>query len=69
MTYNLIKWIRYIEKTPIIEKIEQITFNIVEEGQGRGSEDAKKECNVNYFDFFFFSVSLMEVMGAKPQST
>ena len=27
-----------------------------EEGQGRVSEDIKKECNVNCFDFFFFSV-------------
>jgi len=37
----------------------------VEEGPGRGSEDIKKECNVNSFDFFFFSVFLMDVMGGK----
>jgi len=31
-------------------------FIFVEEGPGRGSEDIKKECNVNCFEFFFFSV-------------
>ena len=40
-------------------------FYFVEEGPGRGSEDIKKECNVNCFDFFFFSVVLMGVMGGK----
>jgi hypothetical protein len=40
-------------------------FFFFEEGPGRGSEDIKKGCNVNYFDFFFFSVFLMEVMGGK----
>ena len=30
-----------------------------------GSEDIKKEWNVNCFDFFFFSVFLMDVMGGK----
>jgi hypothetical protein len=39
-----------------LKKISQITFYFVEEGPGRGSEDNKKECNVNCFDFFFFSV-------------
>ena len=47
----------------ILENVNQITFNFVEEGPGRGYEDIKKECNVNCFDFFFFSISLMEVMG------
>jgi len=37
----------------------------VEEGPGRGSEDVTKECNVNWFDFFFFSVFFMHVMGGK----
>jgi hypothetical protein len=37
----------------------------VEEGPGRGSEDIKKECNVNCFNFFFFSGFLMGVMGGK----
>jgi len=41
------------------------TFNFVEEGPGRGSEDIKKECNVNSFDFFFFCFFLMDVMGGK----
>jgi hypothetical protein len=45
--------------------INQITFNFVEEGPGRGSEEIKKECNVKCFDFFFFSVSLMDVIGGK----
>jgi len=53
--------------TQIIEKnINQITFFFVEEGPGRGSEDInKKECNVNCFDFFFFSVFLMDVICGK----
>jgi len=43
--------------TQIIEKnIDQITFYFAEEGPGRGSEDIMKECNVDCFDFFFFSV-------------
>ena len=33
-----------------------MTFYFVEEGPGRASEDVKRECNVNCFDFFFFSV-------------
>jgi len=37
------------------KNIKQITFYFVEEGPGRGSEDIKNECNVNCFDFFFFS--------------
>jgi hypothetical protein len=45
--------------------INQITFYFVEEGPGRGSGDIKKECNVNCFDFFFFYVFLMDVMGGK----
>jgi hypothetical protein len=32
----------------------QITFHFVEEGPGRGSEDIKKECNVNCLGLFFF---------------
>jgi hypothetical protein len=51
--------------TQIIEKINQITFYFVQEGPGRASEDIKKECNVNCFDFFFSSVFLMDVMGGK----
>jgi len=45
--------------------MNQITFYFVEEGPGRGSEDIKEECNVKCFDFFFFSVFLMNVMGGK----
>jgi len=52
--------------TQIIEKnIDQSTFDFVEEGPGRVSEDTKKECDVKCFDFVFFSVFLMEVMGGK----
>jgi len=47
------------------KNIKQIALNIVEEGPGRGSEDIKKECNVNCFDFFFFSVFFMDVMIGK----
>jgi len=46
--------------------LKKITFYFVEEGSGHGSEDIKKECNVNCFEFFFyFPVFLMEVMGGK----
>ena len=46
----------YIENYRELKKnINQITFHFVEEGSDRGSEDIKKECNVNCFDFFFFS--------------
>jgi hypothetical protein len=48
--------------------INQITFYYVEEGPGRGSEDIKKECNVNCFDFFFFSVLLLDSWVEKSQS-
>jgi len=37
----------------------------VAEGPGRGSEDIKKECNVKCFEFFFFSLFLMDVMSGK----
>jgi len=37
-------------------------FFFVEGSPGRGSEDIKKECNVNCFDFFFFSAFLIDVM-------
>jgi len=47
------------------KKINQITCYFVEEGPGCGSEDIKKEYNVNCFDFFFFSVFLMDVMCRK----
>jgi len=47
------------------KNINQITFYFVEEGPGCGLEDIKKECNVNCFDFFFFSVFLMDVTGGK----
>jgi len=47
------------------KNINQITFYFVEEGPDRGSEDSNKECNVNCFYFFFFSISLMDVMGGK----
>jgi len=36
-----------------LKKINKIAFYFVEDGLGRGSEDIKKECNVNRFDFFF----------------
>jgi len=45
-------------------------FLFFEEGPDRSSEDIKKEGKVNCFDFFFFSVFLMDVMGEKKsQST
>jgi hypothetical protein len=47
------------------KNINQITFYFVEESQGHGSEGIRKECKVNCFDFFFFSVFLMDVMGRK----
>jgi len=47
------------------KNINQITFYFAEEGPGSGSEDIKKECNVNCFDFCFFSVFLTNIMGGK----
>jgi len=47
------------------KSINQITFYFVEEDPDRGSEDIKKECNVNCFDFFFFSVFLVGVTDRK----
>jgi hypothetical protein len=47
------------------KNINQITFYFVEEGPGCGSEDIKKERNFSCFDFFFFSVFLMDIMGGK----
>jgi len=43
----------------------KLLFYFAEEGPDCGSEDIKKECNVNCFDFFFFSVFLVDVMGGK----
>jgi hypothetical protein len=40
-----------------------MTLYFAEEGPGRASEDTKKSCNVNCFDFFLFSVFLMEAMS------
>ena len=49
-----------------LHRYNQVTFNFVEEGPGRGSEDIKKECDFSCFDFFFFfSVFLIDVMGGK----
>jgi hypothetical protein len=48
-----------------LKNINQITFYFAEEGPGHGSEDIKKECNVNCFDFFSFSVFLMDVVVGK----
>jgi hypothetical protein len=48
-----------------LKNINQITFYFVEGGPGRSSEGIKKECNVNCFDFFCFSLFLMDVMGGK----
>jgi len=46
------------------KSITQLVIYFVEEGPGSGSEDIKKECDVNCFNFFF-SVFLMGVMGGK----
>jgi len=48
-----------------LEENQSITFNFVEEAPARGSEDTKKECNLNCFDFFFFSFFLMDVVVGK----
>jgi len=53
----------------LTKKINQIIFYFVEEGSGRGSEYIKKECNVNCFDFFFFSAFFMGAMDRKSQLT
>jgi len=66
MTYNfnLINYV-YRKNTDVWKNVNQITFYFVEEGPGRASEDIKKECNVNCFDFFFFSLFLMDVTSGK----
>jgi len=51
-----------------LKKINQTTFHFVEEGPGRGSGDIRKECNVHCFDFFFFSVFLMDVNAWKKHN-
>jgi len=48
-----------------LKKYQNTAFYFAEEGPGSGSEDIKKECDVNCFDFFFFSVFLIYVMGEK----
>jgi hypothetical protein len=48
-----------------LKKYQSNHFYFDEEGSGRGSQDIKKDCNMNCFDFFFFSVFLMKVMGKK----
>jgi len=48
-----------------LKNINQFTFYFAEEGPGRGSEDIKTECDVNCFDFCFFSVFLMNFAGGK----
>jgi hypothetical protein len=42
------------------KNINQITFYFVEEGPGRGSEDIKKECDVNCFYFFLLLFCLCD---------
>jgi hypothetical protein len=53
----------YIEYDTDIE--ENINPIFVEKGPGRGSGDIKNEYNINCFNFFFFSVFLMDVTGGK----
>jgi len=65
--FNLMNYV--YRKLHIIEKnINQITIYFVEEGPGGGSEDIKKECNVNCFDFFFFPSFLWTSWVEKSQS-
>jgi hypothetical protein len=48
-----------------LNNIIQITFYFAEEGPDWGSEEIKTECDVNWLDFFLFSVFLMDVMNGK----
>jgi len=48
-----------------LKKSIKSLFILFEVVPGRGSGDIRKECNVNCFDFFFFSVLLMGVVGGK----
>jgi hypothetical protein len=59
------RYCRYTENYTDNWKKYQITFYFVEEGPGRGSDDIKKECNVKCFNFFFFSVFLIDVIRKK----
>ena len=51
--------------TQIIEKYQSNHLLFVEEGPDLALEDIKSECNVNCFEFFFFSVFFMDVTGGK----
>jgi len=66
--FNLMNLVYRKKNTASWKNINQITFNFAEEGPGRGSEHIKKECNVNCFDFFFFLVFLMDVVGGKNRN-
>jgi len=48
-----------------LKKYQSNYFCFVEEGPGHGSEDIKKECNLKCFEYFFFSLFLMDVMVGK----
>jgi hypothetical protein len=48
-----------------LKKYQSNHFYFVEEVPGSGSEDIRKECNVNCFNFFFYSASLLEFMCGK----
>jgi hypothetical protein len=56
--------------TQIIEKnVNRVTFYFVEDAPGRATEDIKKECKVDCFDFLFFSVFFVGRRGwGKRQS-
>jgi len=51
-----------------LKNVNKITFYFVKEGPGRASEDTKKECNVNCFDFFLFFCLFDGRHGWKNQS-
>jgi len=44
--------------------LKKISIRTLGEGPDQ-KKDVKKECNINCFDFFFFSVFLMSIMGRK----
>jgi len=47
------------------KKIINQSLYFIEEGPGCGSEDIKKECNVNCFDFFLLFCVFMDAVCGK----
>jgi len=55
-----------LRTTQIIEKISNKSlFILLKKAQAVVQKTSRKNVNVNCFDFFFFSIFLMDVVGGK----